>query len=390
LKNFIPYSCQDINGADIQAVVDILKSDFLTQGPVVPIFENAVMSYCGANYAVAVNSATSALHIACLALEVSPGDIVWTSPITFVATANCALYCGAKIDFVDINPLTYNISVEQLTKKLALAQKNGTLPKVLIPVHLSGQSCEMAEIYELSKKYGFKIIEDASHAIGGKYKNEFIGNCRYSDITIFSFHPVKIITTGEGGIALTNDLNIAKRMRLFRSHGITNLPEDMREDYPTQEIWNYQQITLGFNYRMTDIQAALGLSQMNRLSEFVAKRHSIAKRYNDSLVEMPITIPYQQPETYSSYHLYIIRLKLAEINKSHRQIYDAFYESKICVNLHYIPVYRHPYYKKIGFTSGYCQEAEKYYSEAISIPLYPRMNEGLQDKVISVIKDVTK
>ena len=382
----IQYGRQDINKADIDAVVAVLRSDFLTQGPAVPTFEKAVANWCNAEYAVAVNSATSALHIACLALGVGSGDIVWTTPITFVASANCALYCGATVDFVDIDPRTYNLSVDSLAEKLAEAKKTGNLPKVVIPVHLSGQPCDMAGIYALSQQYDFKIIEDASHAIGGKYKAESIGNCRYSNITVFSFHPVKIITTGEGGMAVTNDVVLAKRLRLLRSHGITSTEADMQAR-PPQEIWNYQQIDLGFNYRMTDIQAALGLSQMVRLDEFVTKRHAISQRYDELLSELPVLTPYQHTDGYSGYHLYVIRLKLAEINKTQRQVYDALHAADILVNLHYIPVYRQPYYEKMGFTPGYCPHAEQYYAEAISIPLYPGLTEAQQDKVVAVIRE---
>jgi len=383
----IPYSRQEINQADIDAVIAVLQSDLLTQGSSVPAFEKAVASYCGAQHAVAVNSATSALHIACLALGVGQGDIVWTAPTTFVASANCALYCGAAVDFVDIDPHTYNLSVERLSEKLALAEKAGKLPKVLIPVHLCGQPCDMVGVYKLSQQYGFKIIEDASHAISGKYKGEPIGNGRYSDITVFSFHPVKIITTGEGGMAVTNDPDLAKRLRLFRSHGITNAAEDIQVR-PPQEIWNYQQIDLGFNYRMTDIQAALGLSQMVRIDEFVTKRHSIAQRYDQLLAELPVLTPYQHPDSYSAYHLYVIRLKLAEISKTQRQVYDALHAAGILVNLHYIPVYRQPYYEKMGFPVGYCPQSELYYVEAISIPLYPGLTEVQQDQVVGVIREV--
>jgi len=382
----IPYGRQDINQADIDAVVAVLHSDFLTQGPAVPAFEQAVADYCGAEHAVAVNSATSALHIACLALGVGKGDSVWTTPITFVASANCALYCGATVDFVDIDPQTYNLSVERLAEKLVEAEKTGKLPKVVIPVHLCGQACDMAGIYALSQQYGFKIIEDASHAIGGKYKGKPIGNCLYSDITVFSFHPVKIITTGEGGMTVTNDVNLAKNMRLLRSHGITNSPADM-QTRPAQEIWNYQQIDLGFNYRMTDLQAVLGLSQMQRLNEFVTQRHAIAKRYDQLLSGLPVLTPCQQADSYSSYHLYVIRLKLNKINKTQRQVYEALRTADILVNLHYIPVYRQPYYKQMGFSVGHCLQAEQYYSEAISIPLYPGLTVEQQNLVVAVIRE---
>jgi len=383
----IPYGRQDISETDIQAVVDVLRSDFLTQGPAVPAFENAVADYCGAGHAVTVNSATSALHIACLALGVGKGDVVWTSPITFVASANCALYCGADVDFVDIDPRTYNLSTERMAEKLAQAEKSGRLPKVVIPVHLCGQPCDMAGIHALSQRYGFKIIEDASHAIGGKYKGEPIGNCRYSDITVFSFHPVKIITTGEGGMALTNNENLAKRMQLLRSHGITRDAGEMT--HAPDGPWYYQQIELGFNYRMTDIQAALGLSQMSRLDEFVAKRHAIAKRYEQLLADLPVITPWQHPDGYSGLHLYVIRLKLAEIGKTHRQVFEALRAAGIGVNLHYIPVYRQPYYEDMGFKAGLCPEAERYYLEAISLPMYPNLTEAQQDKVIESLRVAT-
>ena len=381
----IPYGRQDINQADIDAVNAVLHSDYLTQGSVVPEFEKAVLTYCGTQYAVAVNSATSALHIACLALGVGKGDIVWTSPITFVASANCALYCGGAVDFVDIDPQTYNISLNRLKEKLVHAEKAGKLPKVVIPVHLCGQPCDMEKIHVLSQQFGFKIIEDASHAIGGRYNDEPIGSCRYSDITVFSFHPVKIITTGEGGMAVTNDLQLSKRMRLLRSHGITSDASDM-QPRPSEELWNYQQIDLGFNYRMTDIHAALGLSQMQRLEEFVAKRHNIAKRYDNLLSDMQVLTPWQHSNGYSSYHLYIIRLKLDEIKKTHRQVYDALRAAGILVNLHYIPVYRQPYYEMMGFKLGYCTQAELFYSEAISIPMYTGLTEDEQNYVVAEIE----
>jgi UDP-4-amino-4,6-dideoxy-N-acetyl-beta-L-altrosamine transaminase len=360
----------------------------LTQGPVVPAFEKSISDYCGVQHALAVNSATSALHIACLALGVGKGDVVWTSPITFVASANCALYCGATVDFVDIDPRTYNLSLERLAEKLASAKEAGKLPKVVIPVHLSGQSCDMVGIHKLSQQYGFKIIEDASHAIGGKYENEPIGNCRYSDITVFSFHPVKIITTGEGGIAVTNNAALAKSMRLTRSHGITSTPADIHPR-PPGEIWNYQQIDIGFNYRMTDLQAALGLSQMQRLEEFVNKRHLIAKHYDQNLSALPLQTPWQHPDNYSAYHLYVIRLRISEISKPQRQVYDALHDAGVLVNLHYIPVYRQPYYERLGFLAGYCPEAEKYYSEAVSIPMYSGLTIEQQDRVIAAIGNAT-
>ena len=383
----IPYGKQDVSEEDIKAVIDVLRSDFLTQGPIVPAFESAVTSYCGVKFGYAVNSATSALHIACLALEVGPGDIVWTSPITFVASANCALYCGATVDFVDIDAATYNMSVSVLEEKLEKAEKAGRLPKVVIPVHLAGQSCQMSEIYELSKKYGFKIIEDASHAIGGRYLNEPVGNCRFSDICVFSFHPVKIITTGEGGMALTNNPDLATALNRYRSHGIVRHPSEMTKipDGP----WYYQQIDLGYNYRMTDIQAALGLSQMSRLDEFVSSRHLLANRYNELLKEDWIELPWQHPDTYSGLHLYIIRLKKNKQGITHRQLFEKLRTSGILVNLHYIPVYTQPYYEAIGYNRNEFPQAESYYSEAISIPMFATLTPSEQQFVVDTIKKPT-
>lgn len=382
----IPYGRQDISKSDVQAVVDVLRSDFLTQGPVVPAFEKAVSDYCGAQHAVAVNSATSALHIACLALGVGYGDVVWTTAITFVASANCALYCGAQVDFVDIDPRTYNLSVVRLEEKLAQAEKSGCLPKVVIPVHLCGQPCDMAGIRTLGNRYGFKIIEDASHAIGGRYKGEPIGSCSYSDITVFSYHPVKVITTGEGGMALTNDPELAKRMARLRSHGITRDEADMT--HSPDGPWYYQQIELGFNYRMTDLQAGLGLSQMRRLDQFVAKRHTIARRYDELLVNLPVTTPWEHPDSYSGLHLYVIRLKLNKICKTHREVFDALRAADIGVNLHYIPVFLQPYYEKLGFKPGYCLEAERYYAEAISLPMYSRLTGKDQKMICHKLSDI--
>lgn len=383
----IPYGRQDINQDDIDQVISVLRSDFLTQGPMVPRFENAVATYCDVNYAIAVNSATSALHIACLALGVGKGDIVWTSPISFVASANCALYCGATVDFVDIDPMTYNMSVGELEKKLVVAKKSGKLPKVVIPVHLCGQSCEMKDIHALSLKYGFRIIEDASHAIGGKYRSEPVGNCRYSDITVFSFHPVKIITTGEGGMAVTNHLDLARQMRLLRSHGISADPSDMHVR-PENEIWNYQQIELGFNYRMTDIQAALGLSQIKRLDEFVMRRHEIATLYSSSFSGLPIILPHQHIDSYSSYHLYVVRLKSGVIKTTHKIIYEQLRSKEIMVNLHYIPIYRQPYYQSLDMCYGDLRNAELYFSEAITLPLYPTLSRDAQLRIINVIRGI--
>lgn len=381
----IPYGRQDISQADIDSVVEVLRSDWLTQGPLVPRFEEAVVVYTGAQYAIAVNSATSALHIACLALELGTGDWLWTSPNTFVASANCALYCGARVDFVDIDPYTYNMSVERLAEKLETAKAENRLPKVVIPVHFAGQSCDMVAINDLGQQYGFKIIEDASHAIGGKYRGEPVGNGRFSDITVFSFHPVKIITTGEGGMALTNDAILADRMMRYRSHGITSKPEFM-QPRSADEIWNYQQIDLGFNYRMTDIQAALGLSQLSRLDEFVMRRREVAQRYDEALAELHIIAPWQHPDAWSSYHLYPIRVRKSLCGKTQRQVYDAFFNVGIGVNLHYVPVYRQPYYEAMHFKAGYCPEAELYHKEVISIPMFPTLADLAQGQVINELK----
>lgn len=380
----IPYGRQDINQQDIDAVVDVLQSDFLTQGPMVPAFEKSIMDSCNAKHAVAVNSATSALHIACIALGVGKGDWLWTTPNTFVASANCGLYCGAQVDFVDIDPRTYNLSVKALEEKLIIAEKEDKLPKVVIPVHFSGQPCDMTAIHALSQKYGFKIIEDASHAIGGKYKGEPIGNCCYSDITVFSFHPVKIVTTAEGGMAVTNDPKLAEQLNLLRSHGITRDESLMTK--PADGPWYYQQIELGYNYRMTDMQAALGVSQMQRLDEYVTKRHELAERYNQMLKDLPITLPWQSEDSYSGLHLYVIRLQLDKISKTHLEVFNGMREAGILVNLHYIPVHLQPYYQEIGFKEGQFPEAEQYYKEAISLPMFPTMTENQQNQVVSTLK----
>lgn len=384
--DYIPYGRQSINAADVKAVVDVLNSDFLTQGNMVPHFEKSIQEYCGSLYSVAVNSATSALHIACLALGVGEGDIVWTSPITFVASANCALYCKASIDFVDINPISYNMDVDCLEEKLIVAKLESRLPKVVIPVHLSGQPCDMQKIHKLSQEYGFRIIEDASHAIGGKYKNEFIGKCQYSDITVFSFHPVKIITTAEGGMAVTNKPDLAEKMALLRSHGITR--NSNRMTHEPDGDWYYQQIELGFNYRMTELQGALGVSQMTRLTEFVKKRHEIAQYYNNLLDDLPLTIPWQDPESYSGMHLYIIRLKTELISISHKEFFNGLRRMGIGANLHYIPVHTQPYFQAMGFKLGDFPEAEKYYQEAISIPMYPSLEESEVEYVVNQVKSL--
>lgn len=380
----IPYGRQDISQDDIDAVVEVLRSDWLTQGPKVPEFEQQVAHYCGASHAVAVNSATGALHIACMALNVGPGDIVWTSPNTFVASANCARYCGSEIDFVDIDPDTWNLCPQRLAEKLAVAKKQNRLPKVVISVHLCGQSCDMAAIYALAQQYGFRIIEDASHAIGGSYQKQPVGNGRYSDITVFSFHPVKIITTAEGGMALTNNIDLAKRMGRLRTHGITRDREQM-QNLPAGP-WYYEQLELGYNYRMTELQAAMGLSQLNRLNEFITRRNAIAERYNDLLSDLPLRRPQLIEEAYSSWHLYPIRLQLGQINATHREVFETLRAAGIGVNLHYIPVHLQPYYRALGFREGMFPQAENYGQDAISLPIYPDLKPDQQDQVVSVLK----
>lgn len=380
----IPYGRQDITQADVDAVVAVLRSDFLTQGPQVPLFEQTVAEHVGARHALAVNSATSALHIACLALGLGPGDWLWTTPITFVASANCGLYCGAQVDFVDIDPRTYNLCPQALERKLAAAEQAGRLPKIVVAVHLCGQPCDMAGIHALGQRYGFKIIEDASHAIGGKYKGKFIGNGRYSDITVFSFHPVKIITTAEGGMVLTNDAELANKMALLRSHGITRDPAQMT--HQADGPWYYQQIDLGFNYRMTELQAALGASQMARLDDYVARRHALARRYDTLLDALPVVTTWQHPDSYSGLHLYVIRLQLGKIGKTHREVFESLREHGIGVNLHYIPVHTQPYYQQMGFKAGDFPEAERYYAEAISLPMFQTMSEAQQDEVLAAVR----
>lgn len=384
----IPYGKQDINQQDIDAVVKVLKSDFLTQGPKVPEFEQALVIQTGAQYALAVNSATSALHIACLALGVGEGDWLWTSPITFVASANCGLYCGAQVDFVDIDPDTYNMCPKRLEEKLIQAKADGKLPKVVVPVHLCGQPCDMQAIDRLAKEFGFKVIEDASHAIGGKYYGKPIGNCEYSDITVFSFHPVKIVTTAEGGAAVTNSQALADKMALLRSHGITRDPQQMVGE--SHGGWYYQQIDLGFNYRMTELQAALGVTQMSRLQEFITARHRLAERYYQGLKDLPITLPYQLENTYSGLHLFVIRLQLDKIALTHKQVFSALRENGIGVNVHYIPVHTQPYYAKMGFEKGDFPHAERYYQEAISLPMFHAMSDEQQNTVIEVLTKVLK
>lgn len=385
MADFIPYGRQSVSEADIAAVVKVLKSDFLTQGPIVPAFEKAVASHCGAAHGIAANSATSALHLACMALGVGPGDSVWTSPLSFVASSNAALYCGADVDFVDVDERTYNMCPLRLGEKLDRAAAAGALPKAIIPVHLAGQSCDMAAIHAKASQHGVKIIEDASHAIGGSYRSQPVGNCRFSDITVFSFHPVKIITSGEGGMALTNDRKLAELMQLDRSHGITRDPDLMQTEDAAP--WYYEQQRLGFNYRMTDINAALGLSQLDRLGEFIERRREIARIYDEAFERLPITTPWQHPECASAWHLYVIRIDEDQGAGGHRAVFEALRSAGIGVNLHYLPIYLQPYYRDLGFQPGLCPNAEAYYAEAISLPMFPAMTEAQQRAVVVQVKN---
>ncbi|SDT95041.1 UDP-4-amino-4,6-dideoxy-N-acetyl-beta-L-altrosamine transaminase [Stappia sp. ES.058] len=382
---FVPYGRQSIDPADIDAVVEVLRSDFLTQGPAIARFEKALGEAVGADHCLAVSSATAALHIACLALDVGPGDLVWTSPVSFVASSNCALYCGADVDFVDICPETYNMSATALEAKLEQAKAEGRLPKVVIPVHLCGLPCDMAAIGALARTYGFKVIEDASHAVGGHDGNAPVGACAHSDITVFSFHPVKIITTGEGGAATTQDADLAQRLNLLRSHGITR-DQNLMTKAPDGP-WYYQQVDLGFNYRITDMQAALGLSQLARLDTFVSRRHELADRYDDRLSALPLVLPKRSARTRSALHLYVVQLREDRHVAKHRQIFEALRASGIGVNLHYIPIYLQPYYEKLGFRPGHCPQAEDYYARSISIPMFHGMTFDQQDRVIEALAD---
>jgi UDP-4-amino-4,6-dideoxy-N-acetyl-beta-L-altrosamine transaminase len=387
-RTTIPYGRQSISEDDIQAVVEVLRSDWLTQGPVVPAFEKAIADKCGTTYGVAVNSATSALHIACLSLGLGPGDILWTSPNTFVASANCARYCGADVDFVDIDPVMANISVAKLEQKLHEARRLGRLPKIVVPVHFAGLPCDMASIYALSKEFGFRIIEDASHAIGATYRDETIGNCRYSDITVFSFHPVKIITSAEGGMALTQDAQLARRMQRLRSHGITRDPALMT--HAPDGPWYYQQIELGFNYRMTELQAALGLSQLSRLSGFVHRRRELAQRYDTLLSGLPLTLPGRTDNSDSAWHLYVIRLDPTNCRAAQKQVFARLLDARVGVNLHYIPVHLQPYYQQLGFKAGDFPQAEIYYSQAISLPLYPDLSDTEHEYIARCVLEAVR
>lgn len=371
--DFLPYGRQSIDEDDIDAVVRVLRSDFLTQGPAIEQFEKAVSGWCGAKHGIAMSNGTAVLHLACKALGVGHGDHVWTSPITFVASANCARYCGAKVDFVDVDPGTINLCPDRLAEKLQAAEKAGTLPKVVIPVHFAGQSCDMPRIHALGQKYGFRIIEDAAHALGGSYLNERVGNCRWSDMVTHSFHPVKIVTSGEGGMITTNDDELAWRTATLRTHGITRDPKRMTGE--SHGGWYYQQVELGFNYRMTDIQAALGASQMTKLEAFAVRRRAIADLYDQALAGLPLRALARDRQGVSGWHLYMIRLNLGEITKTRREVFDSLRQQGIGVNVHYIPVHLQPDYAKLGFSTGMFPEAERYYEECITLPMFPAMKD---------------
>lgn len=387
-NKMIPYGKQSISKSDIKAVNEVLNSDFITQGPKVPEFENKVKAIVGSKFAFAMNSATSSLHIACLALGLKKGDYLWTSSNSFVASANCGIYCGAKVDFVDIDPISFNMDMNILKKKLEEAKKNNCLPKVVIPVHMAGQSCDMKNLKKLSQRYKFKIIEDASHGIGSKYKNNYVGSCEYSDITVFSFHPVKIITTGEGGIATTNDKKLAKKLNILRTHGITKDNKEMLND--SHGPWYFEQLELGFNYRMTDIHASLGLNQMKRLKSFVTKRNALAKNYNILLKDLPLNIPIQSKDCLSSFHLYIVRLNLEKINANKKEVFNFLRKKGIGVNVHYIPIHYHPFYQNLNFKKGYLPETEKYYEEALSLPIFPDLKLKDQKYIVNCLKEALK
>ena len=388
MNRMIPYAKQDISDEDIDSVIEVLKSDFLTQGNKVPLFEDIISERVGAKYALAANSATSCLHLSCLSLGLSKGDILWTSPITYVASANCALYCGAEVDFVDIDPLTWNISVEILEEKLKTARKIKKVPKILVLVHLAGNPCDLQKVFDLSKEYGFSIIEDASHALGSKYSGEHIGSSVYSDISVFSFHPVKNITTGEGGMILTNNQKLSEKIHLYRSHGITR---DTKKMINKEEgLWYYEQLLLGFNFRMSDIHAALGISQMNSLDKFISKRNELSQIYTKELKGLPLTIQRVRKEDLSAWHIFVIRLKLSELKLSRLEIYNSLRNKGIGVNVHYIPVHLHPFYKNLGFNKGDFPNSENYYDGAITIPMFTKLKKKEIKFVIQALKESIK
>ena len=388
MNRMIPYAKQDISDEDIDSVIEVLKSDFLTQGNKVPLFEDIISERVGAKYALAANSATSCLYLSCLSLGLSKEDILWTSPITYVASANCALFCGAEVDFVDIDPLTWNISVEILEEKLKKARKIKKIPKILVLVHLAGNPCDLQKVFDLSKEYGFSIIEDASHALGSKYSGEHIGSSVYSDISVFSFHPVKNITTGEGGMILTNNQKLSEKIHLYRSHGITR---DTKKMINKEEgLWYYEQLLLGFNFRMSDIHAALGISQMNSLDKFISKRNELSQIYTEELKGLPLTIQRVRKEDLSAWHIFVIRLKLSELKLSRLEIYNSLRNKGIGVNVHYIPVHLHPFYKNLGFNKGDFPNSENYYDGAITIPMFTKLKKKEIKFVIQALKESIK
>jgi UDP-4-amino-4,6-dideoxy-N-acetyl-beta-L-altrosamine transaminase len=385
VADFIPYGRQSISPSDVEAVLGVLQSDWLTQGPAIERFEQAVAQACGSKYAVAVSSATAGLHLACLAAGLKPGHRLWTVPNTFVASANCGRYCGAEVDFVDIHPKTYNMDVTQLKAKLEVARQQNRLPHVVIPVHFAGQSCEMAEIHKLALEYGFTVIEDAAHAIGGQYQGQPVGAGTYSEMTVFSFHPVKIVTTGEGGMVVTNREDLYQHLLRLRSHGITREPELMTQ--PSEGPWYYQQLELGFNYRMTDLQAALGTSQMQRIESFVARRRELVNRYNRLLTDLPVVLPWQHADTQSTWHLYVVQIDASRTNRARKAVFEHLRANQIGVQVHYIPVHTQPYYQALGFAEGDFPVAEAYYAQAISLPLYADLTDAQQDRVVQVLRE---
>jgi UDP-4-amino-4,6-dideoxy-N-acetyl-beta-L-altrosamine transaminase len=381
----IPYGRQNISEADIEAVVSVLRSDFLTQGPKGPEFEAAVGRIVESPHVVAFSSATAALHIACLALGLGPGDRLWTTPNTFVASANCGLYTGATVDFVDMDAETRNIDVEALATKLATAERDGALPKVVVPVDFAGTPADLAAVRKLADRYGFYVLEDASHAIGGKYRGRPIGSGDFADVTVFSFHPVKIVTTGEGGAATTRSAELAHRMRILRTHGVSRDPADMTGS--TEGPWYYEQVMLGFNYRMTDIQAALGMSQLNRLREFAAKRRTLADRYHRLLSDLPVIRQFEPSDTVSALHLYVIELD-PSAPRNRAEVFAAMRAAGIGVNVHYIPVHLQPIYRRFGFSSGNFPVAERYYGRALTLPMHPSLSRAEQDYVLEALKTI--
>jgi UDP-4-amino-4,6-dideoxy-N-acetyl-beta-L-altrosamine transaminase len=382
----IPYGRQSIDQGDIDAVVEVLKSDWLTQGPSIDRFEAAVAERCGARHAVAICNATAGLHIACMALDLGHGDWLWTTPNTFLASANCGRYCGANVDFVDIDARTWNMDAEKLAEKLVEAERLGRLPKVVVPVAFSGQSCNMARIKALSQQYGFAIVEDASHAVGASYQGKPVGCGDYADMTVFSFHPVKIITTGEGGIVVTNSDDLADRLRKARSHGMTREPDEMHE--PSHGPWYYEMVSLGYNYRLTDIQAVLGLSQLKRLDDFLARRRELAARYDQLLADLPLQLPTRQAGAESAWHLYVVRIRREVVSKPYEVIFDALRAAGVGVNMHYIPVHLQPYYRQFGFQAGDFPEAERYYGEALTLPMYADLSDAQQDNIVAALRAV--